>query len=407
MPITVHRDLRSGHSIWADKRKPSVPHGKLQGDVDCEVAVIGSGISGALIAEGLADAGLDVAIFDRRPPVSGSTPASTAMLQYEIDTPLHQLSSRIGKDRAQRIWRRSRLAVDALRERSERLGIDAGQITRSSIYLDGNVLDAKGLELEAQARREVGFEIELLTPKETNDRYGIRGRHAIIGYGNYTADPVRLAAGFLNVAATRGARIFSPEEIVGVRDERGRVALTAASGHRVIANHVIFATGYEMLKGIPKKGNTIISSWSIATKPQPRSIWPTAALIWEASDPYLYIRTTPEGHVICGGEDEEISDEKLRDSKLEEKAAALSKKLAALLPDLETTAEFMWAGSFGDSRTGTPTIGRIPGMNNCYAAMGYGGNGITFSVMASQILRSAITGEADPDKALFSFHRKF
>ena len=87
MPITVHRDLRSGHSIWADKRKPSVPHGKLQGDVDCEVAVIGSGISGALIAEGLADAGLDVAIFDRRPPVSGSTPASTAMLQYEIDTP--------------------------------------------------------------------------------------------------------------------------------------------------------------------------------------------------------------------------------------------------------------------------------------------------------------------------------
>lgn len=407
MPITVHRDLRSGHSIWADKRKPSVPHGKLQGDVDCEVAVIGSGISGSLIAEGLADAGLDVAIFDRRPPVSGSTPASTAMLQYEIDTPLHQLSSRIGKDRAQRIWRRSRLAVDALRERSERLGIDAGQITRSSIYLDGNVLDAKGLELEAQARREVGFEIELLTPKETNDRYGIRGRHAIIGYGNYTADPVRLAAGFLNVAATRGARIFSPEEIVGVRHERGRVALTAASGHRVIANHVIFATGYEMLKGIPKKGNTIISSWSIATKPQPRSIWPTAALIWEASDPYLYIRTTPEGHVICGGEDEEISDEKLRDSKLEEKAAALSKKLAALLPDLETTAEFMWAGSFGDSRTGTPTIGRIPGMNNCYAAMGYGGNGITFSVMASQILRSAITGEADPDKALFSFHRKF
>ena len=407
MPITVHRDLRSGLSIWADKRKPSVPHGKLQGDVDCEVAVIGSGISGSLIAEGLTDAGLDVAIFDRRPPVSGSTPASTAMLQYEIDTPLHQLSSRIGKDRAQRIWRRSRLAVDALRERSERLGIDAGQITRSSIYLDGNVLDAKGLELEAQARREVGFEIELLTPKETNDRYGIRGRHAIIGYGNYTADPVRLAAGFLNVAATRGARIFSPEEIVGVRDERGRVALTAASGHRVIANHVIFATGYEMLKGIPKKGNTIISSWSIATKPQPRSIWPTAALIWEASDPYLYIRTTPEGHVICGGEDEEISDEKLRDSKLEEKAAALSKKLAALLPDLETTAEFMWAGSFGDSRTGTPTIGRIPGMNNCYAAMGYGGNGITFSVMASQILRSAITGEADPDKALFSFHRKF
>src|SRR3546814_5601673 len=62
------------------------------------------------------------------------------------------------------------------------------------------------------------------------------------------------------------------------------------------------ATGYEMMKGIPRKGNRIISSWSIATRPQPRAIWPTAAMIWEAADPYLYIRTTPRGEVICGGE---------------------------------------------------------------------------------------------------------
>ena len=64
------------------------------------------------------------------------------------------------------------------------------------------------------------------------------------------------------------------------------------------------ATGYEMMKGIPRKGNKIISSWSIATRPQPRAIWPTAAMIWEAANPYLYIRTTPRGEIICGGEDD-------------------------------------------------------------------------------------------------------
>lgn len=407
MAITVHRDLRTGKTLWSDRRKPPVAHGPLTRSINCEVAVIGTGISGALIGEALVDAGLDVALFDRRSPISGSTPASTAMLQYEIDTPLHHLSAKIGKERAQRIWRRSRLAVDTLRERSERLGIDAGQITRSSLYLDGNVLDAKALAREADARREVGFEIELLEPDELLSRYGIGGRHAIIGYGNYTADPVRLAAGFLNAAIDKGARIFAPEEIIDVNPGKAKVVLATKTGHQIIAEKVVFATGYERLKGIPLKGNSIISSWSIATKAQPRAIWPTAALIWEASDPYLYIRTTPDGRVICGGEDEEISDEALRDSKIAAKAQILSEKLARLLPNLDTKAEFQWAGSFGNSPTGTPTIGRIPSMRGCYAAMGYGGNGITFSMMAAQLLRSEITGLSDPDSDLFSFYRKF
>lgn len=46
-------------------------------------------------------------------------------------------------------------------------------------------------------------------------------------------------------------------------------------------------------------------------------------------------------------------------------------------------------------------------MKNCYAAMGYGGNGVTFSMMAAQILRGLIVGTGDPDADLFSFHRRF
>ena len=39
--------------------------------------------------------------------------------------------------------------------------------------------------------------------------------------------------------------------------------------------------------------------------------------------------------------------------------------------------------------------------------MGYGGNGITFSMMAAQMLRWLIAGNVDPDSDLFSFRRKF
>lgn len=404
---THHRDLRTGQSIWSARRRPAIVEKTLTRDIACDVAVVGAGISGALIAEQLSDAGLEVVIVDRRGPTDGSTAASTAMLQYEIDTPLHVMADRIGRDKAERIWRRSRQAVDALRERTERLGLDVDAATRGSIYLDGNVLGPQDLAREAEARRRAGFEIELLKPAAVEERYGIKGRHAIIGYGNYSADPRRLAAGYLNVAIGRGARLYAPVDICDVEPSEAGVTLRSKNGPAIRAQHMVVATGYEMMKGVPRKGNKIISSWSIATKAQPRAIWPTAAMIWEAADPYLYIRTTPRGEIICGGEDEEIGDAVLRDAKLAAKTETLSRKLAALLPGIDAAPAYSWAGSFGDSPVGTPTIGRIPGMPNCYAAMGYGGNGITFSMMAAQMLRGLICGYGDPDADLVSFHRKF
>lgn len=404
---THHRDLRTGQSIWSARRRPAIAAQLLTRDIACDVVVVGAGVSGALIAEALSETGLKTVIVDRRGPAEGSTAASTAMLQYELDTPLTLMAARIGREKAERIWRRSRQSVDALRERTERLGLAVDGSTRGSIYLDGNVLDAGGLALEADARRRAGFEVELLKPAAVQERYGIKGRHALIGFGNYSADPRRLTAGYLNIALGRGARLYAPVDICDIAATSDGVTLVSARGPSIRARHVVMATGYEMMKGIPRKGNKIISSWSIATRAQPRAIWPTAAMIWEAADPYLYIRTTPRGEIICGGEDEEIADAALRDAKLPDKATTLSRKLAALLPGVDAAPAYSWAGSFGDSPVGTPTVGRIPGMANCYAAMGYGGNGITFSMMAAQMLRGLICGYGDPDADLVSFHRKF
>jgi glycine/D-amino acid oxidase-like deaminating enzyme len=53
---------------------------------------------------------------------------------------------------------------------------------------------------------------------------------------------------------------------------------------------------------------------------------------------------------------------------------------------------------------GCPTIGEIPGYRHCYAALGYGGNGITFSMLAASLLTAAIRGKHDPNARLFEFN---
>ena len=184
MGATRKRNLRSGHSIWQRRPLPGLREKRLTHDLRCDVLIIGAGISGALAAEQLTDAGLSVVIIDRRGAVRGSTLASTALLQYEIDTPLSKLAKRIGVARAERIWRRSKLALDALRERTQRLGIEAASADRSSLYLEGDVLDGAGLRAEAEARRRAGFEVRLLAAKTVRREYGIPGRSGLVGYNN-------------------------------------------------------------------------------------------------------------------------------------------------------------------------------------------------------------------------------
>jgi glycine/D-amino acid oxidase-like deaminating enzyme len=400
--LTRKRDLRTGTSCWQSRPAPRVPTDKLTRDISTDVLVVGAGISGALVAEELS-ATHQVIIVDRRGVARGSTPASTALVEYEIDTPVSLLAKKIGKDDAARAWRRSHLALHALRARTRLLGIRCDLAERDTLYLSGNVLDGDGLAEEADARRAIGLEAEYLTRSEVRDRFGISGRSAIVSHGDFVVDPRRLTAGYLRAAIANGATLYAPVEVTDVEAHRSEITAATAGGPTIRASHIVFATGYEVPKLIPPGGHRIVSTYAIATKPQRQKLWHDEVLIWEAAEPYLYARTTPDGRVICGGEDEDFADDAKRDALIERKARAIGRKLSRLFPALDVTPEFQWAGSFGTTETGLPLIGRVPRHPNVWAILGFGGNGITYSRIAADIVRAALAGGADPDADLYRF----
>lgn len=402
---TQRRDLHGGRSPWQDIRVRLPPRVRLSRDCSCDVLVVGAGISGAMVAESFSDAGLHVIVCDRREPLQGATSASTAMILHELDVPLAKLARRMPREEAGRIWRRSCLAVHALRERARTLGIGDELTEQDSLYLQGDVLDAKGLREEADARARVGLEVQFLPAGEVGERYGIARRAALLSGGALAANPRALAAGFLRAAAGRGAQLCAPEEIAEVRPMRAAVQATTRGGCRIRARHLVFATGYELPKHVPAHQYRIASTWAIATPRQSRHPWPQDCLIWEASSPYLYLRTTADGRVLCGGGDEDIADGSARDALLERKGRWLQRRLSTLLPHIDHRIDYTWGGSFGVSRHGLPTIGAVPGMRHCHAVLGFGGNGVTFSMMAAQMLRNLLCGEGDADLDLVAFRR--
>ncbi|MFZ4166328.1 NAD(P)/FAD-dependent oxidoreductase [Brevundimonas sp. NPDC058933] len=285
---TLKRDLRTGRSLWADSPGLRVPVRALNEAVVCDVAVVGAGISGAFMAHELSR-DHSVIVLDRRPPLTGSTMASTAMLQWEIDLPLTVLSQRIGAEKARRAYRRSFAAVAALKQVVAEEGIRCGRKDKAALYLAGDAYGRRALEAEAEARAALGLDSVFMGPAELRERFGIERTGAILSQGAASADPARLAAGLLRRAATAGARIFSPVEVSQAASDPEGVTLLTDAGHAVRARRVVFCCGYEFPKGVPTPGAEVISTWALASLPRTRCpTWLRDTLVWEGSDPYLF-----------------------------------------------------------------------------------------------------------------------
>lgn len=400
---TRRKDLRSGEPLWLADGRPCIAAQRICKPKRYDVIVVGAGITGAMVADALTTAGFRVGILDRRHPCLGSTAASTALLQFEIDTPLIELSSKIGWVKAERVWRRSFVAIGDLWQRVRDLRIACQFRSRETVYLPGNVLAAKDLEREADARRRIGLPSEFVRGVELQRYIQLSGHAAIVSRGAADVNPVKLAAGLLEHAVRRGARLHSPVEVLEVAPRHRAVDLSTSAGIELSCRYLVFACGYEFPKGVPMNGHKIVSTWAFATRPQPEQLWSSRALIWEAAAPYLYLRTSVDGRILAGGEDQHIEKAECRDALIREKSAAIARKLNLLFPLVDASPDYQWSGFFGESANGLPTIGAIPDMSNCFAVLGYGGNGITFSMIAAQIIQRMLCGTKDPEADLFKF----
>lgn len=399
--LTRKRDLRSGRSLWADSAFLGVPVRPLKQAISVDVAIVGAGISGALMAHELSR-DHEVAVLDRRPPMMGSTVASTALLQWEIDLPLTALAKQIGQPAARRAYLRSRRAVDDLGRIVADEQIRCGFQPRKALYLAGDAYGRRALETEAEARAAIGLDSQFLTGAELGDQFGVERTGAILSGGSASADPAQLAAGLLRRAAERGARIYSPVKVMQAASDPDGVTLLTDEGPAVRASAVVFCCGYERPEGVSAPDSDVISTWALASKPGATvPAWLRETLVWEGADPYLYMRTSRDGRLIVGGEDEASATAHADPALMREKRDRILAKVKQLLPKVEVEVDYVWAGAFGESATGLPHIAPVEGLDHAWAVMGFGGNGITYSVIASQVVAAALRGGKDPDADLY------
>jgi glycine/D-amino acid oxidase-like deaminating enzyme len=394
-------NLRTTQPWWLLRNGLLHDYPPLEHDIDCDVAVVGGGLTGALIADRLSRAGMSLTVIDSRSIGEGSTAASTALLQYEVDQPLRQLSKSIGLEAAVRVYRLGSAAIDALEVLSREIACRFAR--RPSLQLASRPTHSPRLQHECGLRQQHGFACHYLGRHELVQRYGFDHAGALFTEVAGELDPYRLTHGLLRRALGRGVRVFDRTLVTSYRSQGDTVTLSTDRSHDVRAKRVIFATGYEALEFGPRRLTTLKSTFAIVTDPIPDlSRWPDRCLIWETSLPYLYLRTTDDQRIIVGGGDIDGADPLVRDRLLPRKANWLEGRLRRLLPWLTFDIAFAWAGAFAETADSLPMIGPARGFPNAHFALGYGGNGVTFAAIAADVLCGLMTDGDHIDAALFS-----
>ena len=396
-------DLTSDLPFWTVRNGLICTYPPLEKNLSADALVIGGGISGALLANQLVTEGVDCALIDRRDIGHGSTSASTALLQYEIDTPLLELRKKVGCEAADQAYC---MGVDSIHNLRKLAGDSCGFKLRPSLQIATRKSDVAGLQREYEARRRIKLSVRLMDRRDLRE-IGIGGAAALRSSIAAEVDPYRFTHGLLKSASQRGLRVFDRTAALRYESAKRHVTVFTDRGHSIKCKAVFFATGYETRDILPKRLVKFKSTYAFISEPLATlEWWKDRALIWGTGDPYPYMRTTSDNRVIVGGEDDSALDPERRDKRIADKTVRLLRRFHALFPDIRLEPAFAWAGTFGSTKDGLGYIGRHPCFPRAYFALGFGGNGITFSEIASRILTDLFLGKrTGGEEKIFRFDR--
>lgn len=400
-------DLKSNEPFWLLKNGLLFTYPSLQEDQSCEVLIVGAGITGSLIAHQCIRQGYTTLLIDKREIGNGSTSATTSMLQYEIDVPLHELIKKIGEHGAVASYMACSEAIDALEEICKEIDSQAGFARKKSLYFASSSEEVDNLKLEFVTRQKYGFQVQWLESEVIDEHWGISNTFGgILSEQGASVDAFHLAHELLTYNQNKGLQVYDKSTLVHTEVYKDSTLAILHTGAKITTKKIIYCTGYEAVELISENFVSLKSTYAMVSESQLKETALLHQLLaWNTSSPYLYFRTTDDGRLLVGGEDQAVANAEERDALLCAKTEKLQQQFDYYFKGLPFLVDFVWAGNFGETKDGLPYIGTHQEHANSYFVLGFGGNGITFSVTGMTMVAQWLQGKSHPLEHWFRFGR--
>lgn len=298
------------------------------------------------------------------------------------------------------------LGIEAIAILKTLAGSDCAFQSRSSLLVARRQADIRNLRREFDLRHKARLPVSRLDDGDLKDEFGIPRPAAIHSSIAGECDPYRLTHRLLGRARKLGLRVFDRTAAVTYAPHKSYVMVKTDRGCTVRARSIIFASGYETQTILPGNLVKLSSTYAFVSEPFLDLSWcKERAPIWETGESYLYSRTTSDDRILVGGEDDGVISGNRRDRQIPAKTKRLVSRFRTIYPHCKLEPAFSWAGTFGSTKDGLAYIGRHSQFPLGYFALGFGGNGITYSVIAARILTNLFLGRKDVDAQLFRFDR--
>ncbi len=366
----------------------------LEGDVQCDVCIIGGGFTGLSTALHLAEQGVDTVLLEAHRAGWGASGRNGGQVGtgQRVDQPT--LEKRFGLEKAHRLWQVAEDGKALVRFLVERHGIQC-DLKPGVIHADHRARFVTHTHAEvAHLRKEYGYDaIEPLTRDEIRAHLDTEYYHGgAIDRGAMHLHPLNYALGLAKAVETAGASIYERSKVTSIR-HGDEVAVELASG-RVRAKHLVIAcNGY--LDGLDRNmsARTMpINNFIIATEPLSedlaRQLIRDDTAVADSKFVVNYYRLSADRRMLFGG-GETYGYNFPRDI-----AGLVRRNMLQVYPQLaDTRIDYAWGGTLAITMSRLPRFARLA--PNVLAAGGYSGHGVALATLAGQVLAEAIAGAGE------------
>lgn len=372
-------------------------HPRMTRDTLVDTAVIGAGLAGLNLALLLLQSGQRVAVIDMREVGSGVTANTTAKVTALHGQLYADVTRRFGREAAALHGQANQNAIGQYETVIKRYSIDCDFTRVPAWTVSNREEDMNALAAEADAARASGLPASF--SRDTGLPYGVSG--GVLAENQARFHPLKYLLALANELADREVRVFENTRALEIKPGRPADVLTDRGLLR--AKHVVLATNIPFHRSSEFFPRLVQSRSYVLAYPVEPGFIPDA-MYYQTASPFRSLRLhTHEGRtwLLVGGEKHHsghVTDTEACYARLAEWAReALG---------LENP-EYRWSTHDQFPLDRLPYVGPVSrGQKNILAVTGFGGWGMSQSMVAAHLLRDLIYGVKNPLARLYAVGRK-
>lgn len=389
---------RSSYYDASAAREQNFP--PLQGEVSCDIAIVGGGLAGLSTALELTERGFKVAVLEAQQIGWGASGRNGGQAIHGLACEQSVIESQLGLDASRQIWNMTLESLDIIKQRCERYQIDCDW-QEGFLSVAVNARKAASLNAWREHMAKVyDFPLRWIDRSELPSMINSPRFHGgVFDPRSGHLHPLKYSLGLAKAASASGVQIF--EHSAASKIVRGARNIVHTAQGQVSAKHVVLA-GNVYLQGLaPVLASRImpVGTYIVGSEPMGDGVAddliPSRAAICDTNFVLDYFRTTPDQRLLYGGR---VSYSTLTPSNL---AQSIRSRLLKTFPQLGALKiEYAWGGFVDITMNRAPDFGRLDQRTGdardagIYYLQGFSGHGLALTGLAGRVVAQAIHGDA-------------